>query len=85
MVKHDLTTSWVEVYPSVDQERDVLFSGGVPDAVRRGIYLSFGRNQEEDVLLCLQGSCMFHHTVHAGITVYAKMSAGTASLCVCRC
>lgn len=85
MVKYDLTTDWIEVYNTVDQDRDVLFSGGVPDAARRGIYISLGRNKQEDLLLCLQGSCMFHHTVKAGTPVYAKMSEGTGVLCVCRC
>lgn len=85
MAKYDLTTEWTEVYNSVDQDRDVLFSGGAPDATRRGIYLSLGRNKEEDVLLCLQGSCMFHHIIKAGTSVHAKMTEGTAIMCVCRC
>ena len=85
MVKFDLTTAWLEIYHAVDQNRDVLFSGGVGDAARLGIYLSLGRHKNEDILLCLQGSCMFHHTIYAGTTVYAKMSSGTAVICVCRC
>lgn len=85
MVKYDLTTEWKEVYGAVDNDRDVLFSGGAPDAARRGIYLSLGRNKEIDILLCLQGSCMFRKVIHAGTSVYAKMTAGTAIICVCRC
>ena len=85
MVKFDLTTEWKEVYNSVDQDKDILFSGGAGSEVRQGIYLSFGRNKEEDVIMCLQCAGIFRYKVNAGTSVHAKMSSGTAVMCVCRC
>lgn len=84
MVKYDLTTAWQEVYNSVDDDRRVLFSAGSPDAARRGIYISLGRNKQEDIILCMHSNAMLDITVKGGIPVFAKMVAGTAKMCVYR-
>lgn len=84
MVKKSLTTTWQEVYGAVDNPRKVLFSGGTPDAARRAIYLSIGRNKDIDILLCLNATSMITLDIAPLTSVYAKMSGGTAELGVYR-
>lgn len=84
MVKYDLTTEWKEIYQAIDNDRKVLFSVGGGSEELISVFLAFGRSKEADVILDLGGGSAIQFLIHAGTTVYAKTSLGTAVACVYR-